>query len=95
MTGFEGNTFTYDARGRRLTKNDIHFVYDSNGKLVRQYRIENGNEFDSLEFIYDQTGLLAVDFAGLRYFYRKNAQNDIIALLDNEGRIVVKYVYDA
>ena len=27
--------------------------------------------------------------------YRKNAQNDIIALLDNNGNVVVKYAYDA
>ena len=87
MTGFDGNTFTYDARGRRVSKNDITFTYDSNGKLIKQ---SNG-----LEFIYDNTGLLAVEYNGLRYFYRKNAQNDIIALLDNDGNIVVKYVYDA
>ena len=87
MTSFDGNTFAYDARGRRVSKNGITFTYDSNGKLIKQ---SNG-----LEFIYDHTGLLAVEFAGSRYFYRKNAQNDVIALLDNDGNIVVKYVYDA
>ena len=87
MTGFNGNTFSYDARGRRIRKNDIIFTYDSNGKLIKQ---SNG-----LEFIYDHTGLLAVEYNGSRYFYRKNAQNDIIALLDNDGNIVVKYTYDA
>ena len=87
MTSFDGNTFAYDARGRRVSKNGITFTYDSNGKLIKQ---SNG-----LEFIYDHTGLLAVEFAGSRYFYRKNAQNDIIALLDNDGNVVVKYVYDA
>ena len=87
MTGFDGNTFTYDARGRRIRKNNIYFTYDSNGKLIKQ---SNG-----LEFIYDHTGLLAVEYNGSRYFYRKNVQNDIIALLDNDGNIVVKYMYDA
>lgn len=29
------------------------------------------------------------------YFYRKDAQGNIIALLDNDGDVVVKYVYDA
>ena len=87
MTSFDGNTFTYDARGRRLTKNNLSFVYDSKGRFIKQ---SNG-----LEFIYDHTGLLAVEYNGLRYFYRKNAQNDIISLLDNDGNIVVKYVYDA
>ena len=95
MTGFDGNTFAYDARGRRVSKNDIVFTYDSNGKLIGQYRKEDGRRVDNLDFIYDHTGLLAVEYDGVRYFYRKNAQNDIIAILDNDGNIVVKYMYDA
>ena len=95
MTEFDGNTFTYDARGRRVSKNDIRYTYDSSGKLIGQYRKEDGRRVDNLDFIYDHTGLLAVEYNGSRYFYRKNAQNDIICLLDNEGNVVVKYVYDA
>ena len=34
-------------------------------------------------------------YNNLTYFYRKNAQNDIIALLDNNGSVVVKYKYNA
>ena len=29
------------------------------------------------------------------YFYRKDAQGNIIALLDSNGSVVVRYVYDA
>jgi hypothetical protein len=29
LTSFDGNTFSYDARGRRTAKNDITFIYDS------------------------------------------------------------------
>ena len=32
---------------------------------------------------------------GPRYYYRKDAQGNIISLLDSEGNCVVKYVYDA
>ena len=87
LTSYEGNTFSYDARGRRIAKNGITFTYDSNGNLIKQ---SNG-----LEFLYDHTGVFAVKYAGSTYFYRKNAQNDIIALLDNMGTVVVKYKYDA
>ena len=87
LTAFDGNTFSYDARGRRITKNAITFTYDSNGNLIKQ---SNG-----LEFLYDHTGVFAVKQGGSTYFYRKNAQNDIIALLDNTGTVVVKYKYDA
>ena len=29
------------------------------------------------------------------YFYVRNAQNDVIALIDGEGNTVVKYTYDS
>ena len=45
--------------------------------------------------MYDHTGVFAVKYNDSTYFYRKNAQQDIIALLDNTGAIVVKYKYDA
>ena len=86
LTYFDGATFTYDARGRRTSKNNITFTYDSNGNLLSQ---SNG-----LEFIYDHTGIVAVIHNGATYFYRKNAQNDIIALLDATGNVVAKYAYD-
>ena len=57
------------------------------GNLIKQ---SNG-----LEFLYDHTGVFAVKYNNATYFYRKNAQQDIIALLDNTGATVVKYKYDA
>ena len=87
LTTFDGNTFSYDARGRRTAKNNITFIYDSNGNLIKQ---SNG-----LEFFYDHSGVFAVKYNNSTYFYRKNAQNDIIAILDTNGAVVVKYKYDA
>ena len=87
LTTFDGNTFSYDARGRRTAKNNITFIYDSNGNLVKQ---SNG-----LEFFYDHSGVFAIKYNNSTYFYRKNAQNDIIAILDTNGAVVVKYKYDA
>ena len=87
LTSFDGNTFSYDARGRKTAKNDIAFTYDSNGNLIKQ---SNG-----LEFLYDHTGVFAVKHNGSTYFYRKDAQANVVALLDSNGAIVVKYKYDA
>ena len=87
LATYDGNTFTYDARGRRIAKNGITFTYDSNGNLIKQS--------DGLEFLYDHTGVFAVKHNNATYFYRKDAQANIVALLDNTGAIVVKYKYDA
>ena len=97
LVAYDGNTFAYDARGRRISKNDISFVYDHTGKLIKQYRTntETSEISDILEFIYDHTGIFAFKYDNSTYFYRKNAQNDIIALLDNTGTVVVKYTYNA
>ena len=39
--------------------------------------------------------MFAVKYAGSTYFYRKDAQANIVALLDNTGAVIVKYKYDA
>jgi RHS repeat-associated protein len=87
LTAYDGNTFSYDARGRRTAKNGITFTYDSNGNLIKQ---SNG-----LEFLYDHTGVFAVKYNNTTYFYRKDAQANIVELLDSNGDTVVKYKYDA
>ncbi len=97
LVAYDGNTFAYDARGRRISKNDISFEYDHTGKLIKQIVDDPDTHLttDVLEFIYDHTGVFAVKHNLSTYFYRKNAQNDIIAILDNTGKIVVKYTYNA
>ena len=87
LATYDGNTFTYDARGRRIAKNGITFTYDGNGNLIKQS--------DGLEFLYDHTGVFAIKHNNTTYFYRKDAQANIVALLDNTGAVVVKYTYDA
>ena len=87
LASIDGNTFSYDVLGRRVCKNDIAFTYDGSGNLIRQ---SNG-----LEFLYDHTGVFAVKYSGSTYFYRKNVQGDVIALLDSAGTAVVQYRYDA
>ena len=49
----------------------------------------------NLDFLYDHKGLSAVEHSDSTCFCRMTAQNDIVALLDNNGAVVVKYRYDA
>ena len=48
-----------------------------------------------MEFLYDHSGVFALKYNGSTYFYRKDAQANIVALLDSNGSVVVKYGYDA
>lgn len=86
LTAYDGNTFSYDATGRRLSKNNIKFYYDSEGNLLKQ---SNG-----LEFFYGADGLVAIKYGGLPYLCRKDMLGNILALLDSSGNIVVQYKYD-
>ncbi len=86
LTNCDGVSFVYDGTGRRVNKNTISYVYDSAGNLIAQ---SNG-----LQFINDNSGVAGVIYADKQYFYRKDAQGNIVAILDRDGNIVVKYIYD-
>ena len=87
LTKFGTTTFAYDGAGRRISKGNISFTYDSNGRLIKQ---SNG-----LEFIYDNSGVIGLKYNNAQYFYRRDCQGNIIALIDNSGAVVVEYKYDA
>ena len=88
---YNGVTLGYDGRGKRISSGSLSFEYSSDGKLLKRS--------DGLEFIYDLQGLAGVvdnsDSTAKTYFYRKDAQGNIVALLDENGAVVVKYVYNA
>jgi len=87
MTSYDGTAFTYDGLGRRLSKGNITYTYDSNNRVIKQ---SNG-----IEFIYDNSGVAGIVYNSGTYLYRKDGQGNIIALLDSNGNIVVEYKYDA
>ena len=50
---------------------------------------------DTLLFSYDASGnVVSVDFNGMEYYYLRNAQGDIVKLIDASGASVVEYTYD-
>ncbi len=77
----------YDANGRRIKRGTVEFIYDDGGNLVKSS--------DGLEFYYDEAGVSGVKYNATQYLYRKDAQGNIIAILDSNGAVVVKYIYDA
>ncbi len=87
MVSYNGTAFTYDGLGRRISKGDISYIYDSNNRIIKQ---SNG-----IEFIYDNSGVAGIVYSGETYLYRKDAQGNIVGLIDNNGNVVVEYKYDA
>ena len=50
---------------------------------------------NKLHFTYDSTGPASVTYNGTTYLYVKNAQGDVVQIVDGNGNTVVTYIYDA
>ena len=87
LNSYNNVAFSYDGLGRRIKKGNISYTYDSQSRLLKQ---SNG-----LEFLYDHSGVFAVKNGETTYFYRKDAQSNITAIIDSEGSIVARYLYNA
>ena len=92
MTNYDGNSFTYDSQNRRITKNTTTYYYDNIGRMLKQ--IDSADSTKALEFFYDNTGVFSVKQGNTTYFYRKDVLGNIVALLDSNGSVIVKYTYD-
>ncbi len=87
LRAYNGTRFAYDGSGRRISKNGITYTYDGNGNLI--------SDSNGIEYLYDNSGIFAVKYQNSTYFYRKDVQGNVISLLDENGAVVVKYIYDA
>ena len=101
--------FKYDVNGlrtqKKLTKPDKSTVttdYILHGDQVNHVTITEANAngtvtaTNNLHFYYDAANRpIALDFNGTKYFYAHNVHNDIAAILDSNGAIVVEYKYNA
>lgn len=93
-------SYTYDEKGIRTSKTyqGVTTYFTSiDGMITSQYEIdENGSIVNEIIFIYNSDNqLIAFTYNGEIYYYLKNHMNDVIAVLDSEGNIIVDYVYDA
>ena len=89
-------SYTYNADGLRTQK-----TVSGTGSENQTYTYLNGTLTHStygsanLHYTYDSTGPSSVTYSGTKYFYLKNAQGDILGLVDTSGNQVVAYTYDA
>ena len=97
-------SYEYDENGLRLEKtvSGTTTEYYYNGSVLIGMKIGTGNNARILRFSYDASGnVMTVAYSTdngssfTTYFYLRNAQNDIVKLIDNTGAAVVEYIYDS
>ena len=86
--------YFYDHTGRRVRKtvDGVTTDFRMAGELLMSQKAGDVTTY----FSYDSAGNLIGMSAGReRYFYTRNAQNDITGLIDENGTSVVQYQYDS
>ena len=86
--------YSYDHTGARVKKvvDGVTTEYRMAGDLLVS-EITNGQTF---WYHYDSgANLISIVIGGKNYFYVRNLQNDVIALVDEDGNEVVHYTYDS
>ncbi len=87
--------FSYDPDGYRVSKtvNDVTTDYlVSGGKILAE-----NNGTDSIHYFYDSNGnISAMKYGGVIYYYIKDAEGDILGIMEAVGGdVVATYSYDA
>lgn len=86
-------SYNYNESGIRTDKtvNGTTTTYQLDGsKIVSENR--NGN---IIQYYYDETNsVIGLRYNGNDYFFRRNLQGDISAILNTSGQTVVSYEYD-
>lgn len=86
-------SYDYNERGIRNKKtvNGVTTTFQLDGsKIVSENR--NGTV---QSYFYDENGsVLGIVYGGENYYFRKNFRNDVLAVLNASGEVVVEYSYD-
>ncbi len=98
LKSFDGNTYTYNANGIRTSKtvNGIKHTYTLDGtKILREEWTENGTAHTLIPLYDNEDSVCGITYDDRAYFFRKNLQGDVIAVVDITSGIAAHYVYDA
>jgi len=85
--------FTYNSAGIRTEKciKGVPTKYIVSGSTI----LSETTGGVTTVYYHSTDGVIGFNRAGVDYYYRKNLQGDIIAIVNTNGGIVAKYVYDA
>lgn len=91
--------FEYNDEGmrtRKITDDEDIYYHVVDDKVTYEVIYNNDGEEEEIYYTYDgDDRLVSLNFKGQEYYYVRNAENDIIALTDNSGKVVVSYAYDS
>ena len=94
LKSFGSNTYTYNANGIRTSKkvNGVLHTYTLDGtKILRE--TWDGN---TLVPLYDnEDSVCGILYNRVPYYFIKNLQGDVIAIVDKDAKTVARYSYDA
>ena len=95
-------SYTYNVSGIRTSKqvgNTTTNYFLDGTRILAQVDTVTGVDdtmvTTTTEYIYGADGITGFVLEGIPYYYKKNLQGDIIAILDKDLQIVTKYAYDA
>ena len=87
-------SYSYNTDGMRTSRTNgtTTYTYVYNGTHLSQMTVD-GN---TLDFVMDTNGSpIAVVYNGSVYYYARNYQGDVVAIVDDMGYVKVRYIYDA
>ena len=94
LKSFDDNTYTYNANGIRTSKtvDGITHTYILDGtKILRETWCDN-----TLVPLYDnEDSVCGILYNNTPYYFIKNLQGDVIAIVDKDAQTVARYSYDA
>ena len=94
LKSFAGNAYTYNAKGFRTSKtaDGILHKYLLDGKNILCESWENNR----LHPLYDDSNrVCGIIYNGTSYYFQRNLQGDVIAIVDEAAQVVASYTYDA
>jgi len=94
LKSYDSNTYTYNANGIRTSKtvNGVKHEYTLDGtKILRETWGSN-----TLVPLYDnEDSVCGIIYNSVPYYFLKNLQGDVIAIVDKDAETVARYSYDA
>lgn len=104
--GWEGGR---QLKSMSKTGTSVSFAYNNDGirtkktvnGVVTNYNVVDGTirsltkGSDTVQFSYNDDSVVSMIYNGTEYWYVRNAQNDVIGLIDSSGAMVVSYAYDS